>query len=196
MLVSAKHQHESVTGQRDFLCLKMAAILVKASWSLLFLLSGAVFPSRLASLLTQLVKNPPAMQETPVRFLGREDLLEKGSATHSSVLGVAWCSACKKSACDARDLGSISGLERSRGEGKGYPLQYSGLENSMECIVHALAKSQTRLSDCHFSLFMLFINGLYCIEDISIFLYFFLNHEWVVNFVKCFSCIVLLLLLT
>ena len=34
------------------------------------------------------------------------------------------------------DLGSIPGLERSHGEGKGYPLQYSGLENSMECIVH------------------------------------------------------------
>ena len=49
------------------------------------------FPSRLASLLTQLVKNTPAMQETPVRFLGQEDLLEKGSATHSSVLGIAWC---------------------------------------------------------------------------------------------------------
>ena len=36
------------------------------------------------------------------------------------------------------------------GEGKGYPLQYSGLENSMDCIVHGVAKSQTRLSDFHF----------------------------------------------
>ena len=41
-----------------------------------------------ASLVAQLVKNPPAMQETPVRFLGREDPLEKGKATHSSIL--AW----------------------------------------------------------------------------------------------------------
>ena len=39
-----------------------------------------------ASLIVQLVKNPPAMQETPVRFLGREDHLEKGQATHSSIL--------------------------------------------------------------------------------------------------------------
>ena len=39
-------------------------------------------------LLTQLVKNPPAMQETLVRFLGQEDLLEKGSATHSSILAL------------------------------------------------------------------------------------------------------------
>ena len=43
-----------------------------------------------------------------------------------------------------------SELRRSPGEGKGYPLQYSGLENSMDCIVHRVAKSQTRLSNCHF----------------------------------------------
>ena len=45
------------------------------------------------------------------------------------------------------DLGSIPGLVRSPGEGKSYPLQYSGLENSMDCIVHGFAKSRTRLSD-------------------------------------------------
>ena len=55
-------------------------------------------------------------------------------------------SAGKESACNAGDLGSILGLGRSPGEGKGYPLQYSGLENSMDCIVHKVAKSQTRLS--------------------------------------------------
>ena len=43
-------------------------------------------------------------------------------------------------------------LWTSPGEGKGYPLQYSGLENSMDCIVHGVAKSWTRLSDFHFSL--------------------------------------------
>ena len=43
-----------------------------------------------ASLIAQLVKNPPAMQETPVQFLGQEDLLEKGQATHSSILGLPW----------------------------------------------------------------------------------------------------------
>ena len=51
------------------------------------------------------------------------------------------------------DLGSIPGLGRSPGEGKGYPLQYSGLENPMDCIVLGVAKSQTQLSDFHFSLF-------------------------------------------
>ena len=61
-------------------------------------------------LVTQLVRKPPAMQETWVRSLGWED---------------------------------------PPGEGKGSPLQYSGLENSMDCIVHRVAKSQTRLSDLH-----------------------------------------------
>ena len=59
-------------------------------------------------------------------------------------------SAGKESACSAGDLGSMPGLGRSPREGKGYPLQYSGLENSMDCIVHGVAKSQTWLSDFHF----------------------------------------------
>ena len=48
------------------------------------------------------------------------------------------------------DLGSIPGLGRFPGEGKGYPLQYSGLENSMDSILHGVTKSRTRLSDFHF----------------------------------------------
>ena len=60
------------------------------------------------SLIAQLVKNLPAMQETPVWFLGWEDLLEKG---------------------------------------KSYPILYSDLENSMDCIVHGVTKSQTGLND-------------------------------------------------
>ena len=55
-----------------------------------------------------------------------------------------------KSSCNVGDLGSISGLGRSPGEGNGYPLQYSGLENSMDCIVHWVTKGQTRLCDFHF----------------------------------------------
>ena len=61
-------------------------------------------------------------------------------------------SASKESACNSGDLGSIPGLGRSPGEGKGYPLQYSGLENSMDCRVHGAAKSWTQLSDFHFHL--------------------------------------------
>ena len=49
----------------------------------------------------------------------------------------------KESTCNAGDPGSIPGLGRSTGEGKGYPLQYSGLRNSLDCTVHGVAKSQT-----------------------------------------------------
>ena len=66
-------------------------------------------------------------------------------------MGFRCVSACKESACSVRDLGLIPGLGRSPGEGKGYPFQYSGLENSMDCIVHGVTKSQTRLNDFHFT---------------------------------------------
>ena len=52
------------------------------------------------------------------------------------ILGFCCGSAGKEFACNAGDLGSIPGLGRSPGEEEGYPLQYSGLENSMDCIVH------------------------------------------------------------
>ena len=58
-------------------------------------------------------------------------------------------SAGKESACNVGDLSSIPGLGRSDGEGKGYPLQYSGLENSMDCIVHGVTNSWTHLSNLH-----------------------------------------------
>ena len=48
-----------------------------------------------------------------------------------------------KTACNAGDVGLIPGLGRSPGEGKGYPLKYSGLENSMDYIVHGVAESDT-----------------------------------------------------
>ena len=68
-----------------------------------------------------------------------------------ALTGTGYCgSSGKESACKAGDLGSIPGLGGSPGEGKGYPLQYSGLENSVDCIVHGFTKSQTQLSDFHF----------------------------------------------
>ena len=107
----------------------------------------------------QLVKNLPATQETLVRLL--EDLLPL--IPGRSVRKICWrrdrlptpvflvfpcgcgCgSAGKESACNVGDLGSSPGLGRSPGEGKGYlPLQYSELENSMDCIVHGVAKTRT-----------------------------------------------------
>ena len=96
-----------------------------------------------ASLVAQLVKRPPAMQETWVRSLGWEDSLEKGKATHSifwpgefhglySPCGFPGGSHGKASACNMGDLGSIPGSGRSPREGNGNPLQYFCLENSME----------------------------------------------------------------
>ena len=69
-------------------------------------------------------------------------------------MGFPGGSAGKESTCNAGDLGSVAGLGRSPGERKGYPLQYSGLENSMDCVVHGVAKSRTGLSNFqfHFSL--------------------------------------------
>ena len=58
-------------------------------------------------------------------------------------MGFPCGSAGKESACNAGDLGLIPGLGRSHGEGKGYPLKYSGLENSMDYIVHGVANSRT-----------------------------------------------------
>ena len=56
----------------------------------------------------------------------------------------------KEFACIVGDLGSIPGLGRSPGEGNGYPLQNSGLENSIDCIVHGVSKSETQLINFHF----------------------------------------------
>ena len=65
-------------------------------------------------------------------------------------LSISSGSAGKESTCSAGDLGSIPGLGRSPGEGKGYPPQYSGLEKSMDCVVHGVTKNQTRLSLLNF----------------------------------------------
>ena len=104
-----------------------------------------------ASLVAQMVKNLPAVLETWVQSLGWEipwrrawqptPVFLPGESPGGSV--------GKESACNAGDLGLIPGLGSSPGEGNSYPLQYSGLENSVDCIVHAVAKSRTRLSDFH-----------------------------------------------
>ena len=122
-----------------------------------------------------MVKRLPTMQEIRVQSLGREDVLEKEMATHSSILawktpwmeepgrlqsmgsqrvGYDWATSLshiylgfpggsdsKESAWNAGDLGLIPGLGWSPGEGSSYPFQYSGLENSMDCIAHGTAES-------------------------------------------------------
>ena len=67
------------------------------------------------------------------------EILEHADVTvpKTSLLGA------QESACRARGLGLTAGLGGSPGDGKGCPLQYSGLENSKDCIVHGVAESQT-----------------------------------------------------
>ena len=76
------------------------------------------------------------------------------SFTHYSIpylfLGFLDSSVGEESTCNAGDPSSISGLGRSPGKGKGCPLQCSGLENSMDCIVHGVTKSGTPWSDFEF----------------------------------------------
>ena len=73
---------------------------------------------------------------------------------HISILGLPLRLTGKESTGNTGNLGPIPGLGRSPGEGKGYPLQYSGLENSMDCMVHGVTKSQTGLSDFTFTLWL------------------------------------------
>ena len=66
-------------------------------------------------------------------------------------MGFPCGSAGKESACNAGDLGLIPRLGIFARQGKGYPLQYSGLENSMDCIIRGITNSQTQLSNFHFT---------------------------------------------
>ena len=117
------------------------------------LCAGHMLPSsHWASLIAQLVKNPPAMQEIPVRFLGWQICWRRDTLPTPVFLGFHCGSLGKESACNAGDLGLTPGLGRSPGEGKGYPLQYSGLENCTDFIVQGVTESQTQLSDFHFLL--------------------------------------------
>ena len=129
--------------------------------------------------MVQLVRNPPAMRETWIQSLGWEGPLEKGNATHSSILawripyGViksqTWLSDfhlqkffwfpggsdSKESACNVGDWTSVPGSGTSPGEGNDNPLQYSCLENPMDrgawwATAHGVTKSRTWLSDYHF----------------------------------------------
>ena len=87
-----------------------------------------------------MVKNPPAMQETPFDSWVGKMCWKRDKLPTPVLLGFPCGSAGRESACNAGDLSSVLGLERSPGEGKGYPFQYSGLDNSMEYIVHGVTK--------------------------------------------------------
>ena len=108
-----------------------------------FLLANNIYlPSH--TLIAHSVKNPPAMQFNS--WVG-EIFWRKDRLPTPVFSGFPCGSVGKESACNAGDLGSIPGLGRYPGEGKGHPLQYSSLENSTDCTVLGVAKSQTRLND-------------------------------------------------
>ena len=89
-----------------------------------------------------LEKNPPAMWETWVQYLGWGDPLDKGMANHSSFVGFPlWLSL--ESTCSEGYLGSIPGLGRSPGEGKGYPLQYFGATLVSQMVKNSPAMYET-----------------------------------------------------
>ena len=126
--------------------------------SALFVLSPCALPSNVAALylmVTASVINPKACSYAVTAEI--QLYIQPGSSYESPGLPLSlshqfkhYDSAGKESACNAGDLGLIPGLGRSPGEGKGYPLQHSGLENSMDCIVHGVMESCTRLSTFHF----------------------------------------------
>ena len=85
-----------------------------------------------ASLVAQLEKYPPSMQETLVQFLGWKIPWRRDKLTIPIFLGFPGGSDGEESTHSVGDLGSIPGLERSPGGGHGNPLQYSCLENLMD----------------------------------------------------------------
>ena len=93
-----------------------------------------------ASLKAQWVKNQLVMQRPWFDSWVRKIPWRRDRLPTPVFLGFPCGSAGKESAHNAEHLGSIPGLGRSPGEGKGYPLQYSGLEDSMDCIFHGLGK--------------------------------------------------------
>ena len=90
-----------------------------------------------ASLIVQLVKNPPAMQEILVQFLGRKIPWRRDGLLTPVFLGFPCGSSGKESTCNVGDLGLIPGLGRSPGEGKGYsvcwPGKFHGLYSPRGC---------------------------------------------------------------
>ena len=83
----------------------------------------------MSSRVAQLVKNPPAMPETPVQNLGQKSPLRRDSLPTPVFLGFPGGSDSRESTCNAEDLDSIPGLGRFPAGGHGNPLQYSCLEN-------------------------------------------------------------------
>ena len=99
-----------------------------------------------------LSSHPSFLTLWPAPLLWARFLTSEPEIALINLSAVLLASVGKEPACNAEDPSSISGSGRSAGEGIGYSLQYSGLENSMDCIVHGVTKSQTPLRNFHFHL--------------------------------------------
>ena len=115
------------------------------------------------------------------------------TATHSSIFDFPYGSASKESACNAGDLGSILGLGRSLGEGKDSPVQYSGQENSMDCIFCGVTKSQIWQSDFHLTSFHIpsyvrFKSFIHFFKLSFVFIIEFYELHILPSFIKCMVC--------
>ena len=99
------------------------------------------------------------------------------------MVGFPCDSAGKESICNVGDLGLIHGLGRAPGEGTAYPLP-SGMENYMDCIVHGVTKSWTRLSNFHFPFFieLELISSVVLISDVCLYIYIYI-------YVYVYTCI-------
>ena len=87
------------------------------------------------------------MRETQVQFLGREDPLQKGWATHSRILGLPWWLSWYRIRLQCGGPGLGPWVGQIPREGNGYLLQDSALEKSMDCTVYGVVKSRTRPSE-------------------------------------------------
>ena len=107
-----------------------------------------------------MVKNPPAMQRPRLNSWVGKIRWRRDRRPTPVFLGFPGSSDGKESTCIAGDLGSIPELGRFSGKGNSYPLQYSGLENSLDCIVHRALKESDTTQRLSLSLFhVVFHNG-------------------------------------
>ena len=119
------------------------------------------------SLVAQLVKNCLQFRRPQFNSWVRKIPWRRDRLPTSIFLGFPGGSAGKESACNAEDLVLILGLERCPGEGNSYPHQYFGLENSMDCIVHGVAKIHKKTIIQKDTCTSMFIAALFSITKIK-----------------------------
>ena len=133
-----------------------------SNFKIKILATDIFWQSLLLAFQQQVVKNPPEVQEIQVPFLGWKIPWERDKLPIPVLLGFPCDSAGKESTCNAGDLCLVPGPGRSPGEGKGYPLQYFGLENSMEKSMGSKESDTTEWSSLSISLYAIDTNFYIC----------------------------------